>query len=255
MNKLIFLMATISIFFTACNDNPKNNSTSTEEVQNTTDETLYSCPMHPEVIGKKGDKCSKCGMDLTVPVEATEHDHDAMNHHDGDENKDATNHDEMKDEKTAPTNSTMDSKQASNSISSVYNSYFSLTDALAKDDGKAAQSAAKSLFSNIANADVNKMNANDKAIWTKYKTKLSFDAEHIKGVDENEHQREHFVSLSKNMYEVMKVIKYDKTVYYQHCPMANDNKGANWLSLNSKISNPYMGKAMPTCGKTVETIK
>ncbi|MCK8142678.1 hypothetical protein MW871_12315 [Flavobacterium sp. I-SCBP12n] len=24
----------------------------------------YSCPMHPEVIGSKGDKCPKCGMDL-----------------------------------------------------------------------------------------------------------------------------------------------------------------------------------------------
>ncbi len=24
----------------------------------------YSCPMHPDVTGKGGDKCSKCGMDL-----------------------------------------------------------------------------------------------------------------------------------------------------------------------------------------------
>ena len=24
----------------------------------------YSCPMHPEVIGSKGDKCPRCGMDL-----------------------------------------------------------------------------------------------------------------------------------------------------------------------------------------------
>lgn len=30
----------------------------------TTDAT-YACPMHPEVTGKEGDKCSKCGMDLT----------------------------------------------------------------------------------------------------------------------------------------------------------------------------------------------
>lgn len=24
----------------------------------------YACPMHPEITGKAGDKCSKCGMDL-----------------------------------------------------------------------------------------------------------------------------------------------------------------------------------------------
>jgi len=29
---------------------------------------IYSCPMHPEVHGKLNDKCSKCGMELTVEV-------------------------------------------------------------------------------------------------------------------------------------------------------------------------------------------
>ena len=28
--------------------------------------TLYACPMHPEITGKKGDKCSKCGMPLEL---------------------------------------------------------------------------------------------------------------------------------------------------------------------------------------------
>ena len=28
--------------------------------------TTYSCPMHPEVKGYLNDKCSKCGMKLTV---------------------------------------------------------------------------------------------------------------------------------------------------------------------------------------------
>lgn len=28
--------------------------------------TLYACPMHPEVTGKKGDNCSKCGMHLEL---------------------------------------------------------------------------------------------------------------------------------------------------------------------------------------------
>lgn len=36
------------------------------------DETaMFSCPMHPEVQGKKGDKCSECGMELTEPVVKT----------------------------------------------------------------------------------------------------------------------------------------------------------------------------------------
>ena len=30
------------------------------------EEHTYACPMHPEITGKEGDKCSKCGMDLKM---------------------------------------------------------------------------------------------------------------------------------------------------------------------------------------------
>lgn len=29
-------------------------------------ELTYACPMHPEITGKQGDRCSKCGMDLVL---------------------------------------------------------------------------------------------------------------------------------------------------------------------------------------------
>ncbi len=29
-------------------------------------EMVYACPMHPEVTGKEGDKCSKCSMKLEL---------------------------------------------------------------------------------------------------------------------------------------------------------------------------------------------
>lgn len=35
----------------------------------------YACPMHPEVTGKDGDKCSKCGMKLE-PVKEHKDDHE-----------------------------------------------------------------------------------------------------------------------------------------------------------------------------------
>ena len=33
--------------------------------KNEVPKAVYTCPMHPKVIGKHGDKCSKCGMVLT----------------------------------------------------------------------------------------------------------------------------------------------------------------------------------------------
>lgn len=63
------------------------------------------------------------------------------------------------------------------------------------------------------------------------------------------------MSLSKNMYGLMKAAKFEQPIYYQFCPMANDRKVANWLSKDKTIKNPYYGSEMLSCGKTVETIK
>ena len=207
------LIVVAMALFAAC----KNGSQAVKTNQN----AAYACPMHSEVTGKMGDKCSKCGMNLTLAKGAAI-------------------------AAALPTG---------NPLSSVYDLYFNLKNALAKDDGKGAQSAAKSLFDGIANVPMDKLTADQHSIWMKFQTKLSADAGRIKGVDENAQQRKYFVSLSANMHEVMKVIKADQPVYYQNCPMYDGGKGANWLSLDSKISNPYYGKAMQTCGKTVETIK
>ena len=84
---------------------------------------------------------------------------------------------------------------------------------------------------------------------------LAFDAEHIAKTKDITRQRDHFMRLSKNMYELIKVSKQETPVYYQHCPMANKGKGANWLSKENVIKNPYYGSQMLTCGSTVETIK
>jgi hypothetical protein len=46
-----------------------------EYVKNTAD--THACPMHPEITGAAGDKCSECGMDLTAITgdEHAGHDH------------------------------------------------------------------------------------------------------------------------------------------------------------------------------------
>ena len=56
--------------------------------------------------------------------------------------------------------------------------------------------------------------------------------------------REVFKSFSKRAVHVAE----GKPGYYvAHCPMVPDNKG-DWVQTTKNISNPYMGKAMATCG-------
>lgn len=72
---------TLSLFFVNCSGKKTEqaeetvhhqvmgDSTGHEDVPMDSAMTAYTCPMHPEIIGKEGDKCSKCGMKL-VPVKA-----------------------------------------------------------------------------------------------------------------------------------------------------------------------------------------
>jgi hypothetical protein len=149
----------------------------------------------------------------------------------------------------------MDSVQSKDPIAAILTAYLDLKNALAKDDETNVVKNAKSLFKTIENFDMAKLSPAQHKAWMTYSKKLSYDAEHIKGTADMDHQREHFVSLSKNMHDLEKAFSTNTaTLYYQFCPMANDGKGAYWLSENEKIVNPYMGKKMPSCGSTKETI-
>ena len=39
-----------------------------------------------------------------------------------------------------------------------------------------------------------------------------------------------------------------------HCPMADENRGADWLQASDPLKNPYYGAMMLTCGETTETL-
>ncbi|MCR9225977.1 MAG: efflux RND transporter periplasmic adaptor subunit [Flavobacteriaceae bacterium] len=70
-----------------------------------------------------------------------------------------------------------------------------------------------------------------------------------------EGQRETFVLLSQNMIQIGQQMQgLEVKLYVQHCPMANNDTGANWLSLEEEIRNPYYGDAMLTCGSVVGRI-
>jgi len=89
MKKLVVTLAILftgsfasSLLFMNCSGNKAEQTEETEHHHAVGDSTIqhenmpmdsattaYSCPMHPEITGKEGDKCSKCGMEL-VAVQA-----------------------------------------------------------------------------------------------------------------------------------------------------------------------------------------
>lgn len=145
--------------------------------------------------------------------------------------------------------------QNTNQLKAVFDNYFSIKDALVKSDGNTASAKAKDLSNAISSVKMETLTTEEHTVWMKVMKDLAFDAGHIAETKDVAYQRDHFMSLSKNMYELIKVSNQETPVYYQHCPMANKGKGANWLSKENAIKNPYYGSQMLTCGSTVETIK
>jgi len=54
--------------FAACNntggDSKKEQADTSNAAAGHSEDHIYACPMHPEVTGKEGDTCPKCGMKL-----------------------------------------------------------------------------------------------------------------------------------------------------------------------------------------------
>lgn len=139
-----------------------------------------------------------------------------------------------------------------NAFPQLLSSYYDVKNALVGSDANMAASKATALLTAVKAVDVKKLSEKDKKAYASLKDKLILDAEHISESKDVDHQRDHFSTLSTNVYALAKAAKLtDKPVYYDYCPM----KKMYWLSEEQAIKNPYYGKSMLTCGKITETIK
>lgn len=170
-----------------------------------------------------------------------------------DQSNHANHTENPKDKMQNPSNS--EQLKQTNLLKPVFDNYFEVKNALVKTDGNTASSKATALLSAINAVKMETLKTDEHTVWMKVSKNIKEDAEHIADTKDAKQQRDNFDTLSKNIYDLMKVSKQETPTYYQFCPMANGGKGANWLSKDNTIKNPYYGSMMLNCGKTIETIK
>ncbi|MCR9065191.1 DUF3347 domain-containing protein [Jiulongibacter sediminis] len=139
-------------------------------------------------------------------------------------------------------------------LKQVYLSYFELKNTLVNSDKTESSSKAEVLLSSFDQVDMKTLSHESHMVWMKVLPVLKKTTSAINSSKSIEEQRSHFSKLSDNLYIILKSDKQAQKTYYQFCPMANDGKGANWLSEFSAVKNPYFGSSMLTCGKTKETL-
>ena len=146
--------------------------------------------------------------------------------------------------------------EGKSALQPVYKSYLAWKDALANDHFEAAAKQAGVMKSNVSKLTENRFSQKDKEFWTKYLTALRKSLEHANHLSDIEQLRKSFQTTSAIMVEMTESVQpLGLPVYVQHCPMADDNKGADWLSLEREIRNPYFGSSMLTCGEVTKEIK
>ena len=144
----------------------------------------------------------------------------------------------------------------STSLKPVFDSYLQLKNALAADNSKEASKAGQAMTAALAAVDTSAMSKTQQASYNALRDDLLEHAEHITdNSDKIEHQRHHFKMMSDDVYDLTKTFGGGRKLYYAHCPMAFDGKGASWISEVAEIKNPYYGDQMLECGEVKEELK
>lgn len=121
--------------------------------------------------------------------------------------------------------------------------YIAIKDALVNDNFEQVKKLATSMQESLGDAGLQPG------------TELEQSLQSIQNANDINSQRKEFAQLSGTLYQVVKNGDVsDKTLYWQHCPMALNGEGANWLSYEEQVRNPYMGQRMPGCGSVAEKI-
>lgn len=135
------------------------------------------------------------------------------------------------------------------SVKDIVTDYLSLKNALTTDDSNGASSAGKKLVETLGKTDMKKLSGEQMKTYMDIADDLKEHAEHIgDNAGKIAHQREHFVLMSKDINDLVQNFGTEQKLYQDFCPMADNGKGAIWISETKDIKNPYFGSEMLTCG-------
>lgn len=141
-------------------------------------------------------------------------------------------------------------------LSTLVEHYLDAKNALAEDNFEAAHLAVSDIMNEVVEND--EMNNHEEHAQMHAEHHASMVEAVTNGVqaEDIDELRSSFKNISSNLIKALKNQGYDdESLYLQYCPMAVDGEGAQWISDQEKIINPYMGQKMPGCGQTKEMIE
>ena len=167
-----------------------------------------------------------------------------------------TGHQHGTETTSVPTQPVEQGKEAKAVIYALIKIYIALKDALVEDDLMTTKKQSVALKEAFEKTSMSLFTGSAHDHWMNHSTVAMEELGKISSANDIEKARENFKTLSVQMIALAKVFgPFDARIYVLHCPMADHNTGADWLSLEQQIRNPYFGSKMLKCGSVTETIK
>ena len=133
----------------------------------------------------------------------------------------------------------------------LLSAYLTMNESFVNTNAGGVQKEARKLLRSYEDLDVSALGPAEKKMIKQAGQMIT----EIANSDEIETQRAHLVILSDVFIAFAKHMnELPEKLYVQNCPMANQNKGANWLSSSAEVLNPYYGDMMLNCGSTLDTL-
>ena len=149
-------------------------------------------------------------------------------------------HDHSKAESHVQMNHVGSEMQTGDSSEVLLNAYFNLKDAFIKADHNEILKQSM-LFKKVLDNEIKEAPSSQELM------SLRNFTDKIIGEKDIKKQRILFAELTQPLYKLAKKAKLKSAVYYQNCPMFEG--GANWLSKDPAVKNPFYGNQMLSCGR------
>jgi Cu(I)/Ag(I) efflux system membrane fusion protein len=140
-------------------------------------------------------------------------------------------------------------------LDGVYAAYFEIQFALSHDNFDSSKNKALGLLKMLEVADMKLLKGDAHMLWMESLENVKKYGTRLKDASNIETARLAFSNLSESLIAVGKNFGSDQqALLVYHCPMAFDNKGADWLQNKEGTENPYFGSMMFKCGSQIANL-
>ena len=153
-------------------------------------------------------------------------------------------------------------------VDTVVNFYLAIKDAFVNADTATVKENTRKFITSLDSLDMAEMEKDSSVVLATVKATIEdvkSNASSLLAQSDVTEMRKDFSSLTGMMYpSFFTALNYEgEKLYLQHCPMAFEGGiGANWISNNSEVVNPYLGSNHPKykgtmlhCGEVKDSIE